>query len=53
MRRLGSLWLYQQAYRSLDEELDKINSVTMDDLERVAATYPISPSVIGRLRPAS
>jgi predicted Zn-dependent peptidase len=52
MRRLGRLWTYTGAYRSLEEELEQINAVTLDDLRELAAQYPLEPQVIGRLTPA-
>ena len=53
MRRLGSLWLYQGEYRGLEEELERIESVTIDDLHRVAELFPFTPLVTARLRPAA
>jgi predicted Zn-dependent peptidase len=51
MRRLGSLWTMFGAYRSLEEELAKIDAVTIDALREVSALYPFEPKVVGRLRP--
>ena len=53
MRRLGQLWTYSGRYRSLDEELERINRVTLDDLRRVADQYPITGLVTGTLAPSS
>jgi predicted Zn-dependent peptidase len=53
MRRLGHLWMYDRTYRSLEEELARINRVTIGDLAGVAARYPLAPRVTGRLQPAS
>jgi predicted Zn-dependent peptidase len=51
MRRLGQVWTYTGVYRSLEEELDRINAVSLDDLRSVAAELPIAPTVVGRLTP--
>ena len=51
MRRLGHLWTYTGGYRTLDEELERINAVTLDDLKRVAGEWPLMPVVTGRLSP--
>jgi predicted Zn-dependent peptidase len=52
MRRLGQLWLYTGAYRSLEEELRRINAVTLDDLRALADDFPLRPIVAARLAPA-
>jgi predicted Zn-dependent peptidase len=51
MRRLGRLWTYMGSYTSLDEELRRINAVTLDDLRSTYAEFPITPLVIGHLTP--
>ena len=51
MQRLGRMWTYLGFYQSLDDELAKINAVTLDDLRKVAAEFPLSPVVVGHLRP--
>ena len=52
MHRLGRLWTYTGEYRSLEEELQRINAVTLKDLRAVCEAYPFRPRVIGRLRKA-
>ena len=51
MRRLGQLWAYFGEYRSLEDELAKINAVTLNDLRAVTESYPLTPIVTGRLIP--
>ena len=51
MRRLGQGWLYQGMYRSLDEELARLDAVTLDELRSVAADFPLRPEMSGRLIP--
>jgi len=53
MRRLGQLWLYLGQYRSLEEELDRINAVTLDDLGALHTEFPVRPVVVGRLTPTT
>ncbi len=52
MHRLGRMWLHLGQYRPLEQELDRINAVTLDDLRAVYADYPIRPTLVGRLLPA-
>lgn len=52
MRRLGQLWTYLGTYRSLEEELDRVESITIDDLRAAAEQYPITARVVGTLSPA-
>jgi predicted Zn-dependent peptidase len=51
MHRLGRQWTYLGRYTTLDEELDKIRSVTLDDLRATAEAFPIRPVTVGRLMP--
>jgi predicted Zn-dependent peptidase len=53
MQRLGRMWTYLSRYSSLEEELDRINRVTLPELRAVAAEFPIQPVTIGRLLPAA
>ena len=52
MQRLGRLWMYLGRYSSLDEELERINKVTLGDLKQVAREFPLTPVTMGRLVPA-
>ncbi|MBL0927721.1 MAG: insulinase family protein [Phycisphaerales bacterium] len=51
MQRLGRLWTYLGRYQTLEDELARINAVTLDDLRRVAADFPFRPRTVGRLLP--
>ena len=51
MTRIGRVWTYTGSHRSLEEELDRINAVTLDDLHRVYEAYPFTPRVVARLTP--
>ncbi len=52
MQRLGRLWTYLGEYTPLEEELARINAVTLDDLRAVYQQYPFSPKTLGRMLPA-
>ena len=52
MHRLGRLWTYVGEYRSLEEELRRINAVTLDDVRDVFGDFPFRPRVTGHLKPA-
>lgn len=51
MQRLGRIWNYLGRYRSLEEELELINAVTLDDLRAVREAFPMRPMTVGRLLP--
>jgi len=52
MQRLGRMWTYLGRRVSLEEDLEKINAVTLDDLRAVYEAFPFRPRVVGRLTPA-
>ena len=52
MRRLGRQWLYLGEYRALEDELARINAVTLDELRALHQTFPIRPLVTAHLTPA-
>lgn len=51
MQRLGRLWTYTAQYRSLEEELERIDAVTLDELRDVYQKYRFAPRVTGRMQP--
>jgi predicted Zn-dependent peptidase len=51
MQRIGRLWTYLQRHRTLEEELEQVNRVTLDELRAVAAEFPLRPTTTGRLMP--
>ena len=51
MHRLGRLWTYLGEYRSLEQELERINAVTLDDLRAMWNACPFHPRVNASLRP--
>jgi predicted Zn-dependent peptidase len=52
MQRLGRQWTYQGNYTTLEEELGRINSVTVADLKDVLREFPTRPRTLGWLLPA-
>jgi predicted Zn-dependent peptidase len=52
MQRIGRLWTYLGRYTPLEDELARINAVTLQDLRDLAAAFPLVPTTTGRLLPA-
>jgi predicted Zn-dependent peptidase len=53
MHRLGQMWTSRAEYRPLDEDLARINNVTIDDIRAVHEAFPLVPRTFGRLLPAT
>lgn len=51
MQRIGRVWTYLGRYTTLDEELARINRVTLADLREVASAFPLRPVTFGTLLP--
>jgi predicted Zn-dependent peptidase len=51
MQRLGRQWTYLGKYSTLEEELERINAVTVADVRRVIDEFPMRPRTIGWLLP--
>ncbi len=51
MQRLGRQWTYLGKYTTLEEELERINRVTLKEMREVAAAFPLKPVTVGRLLP--
>jgi predicted Zn-dependent peptidase len=51
MQRLGRQWTYLGKYTTLEEELERINRVTLKEMREVAAAFPLRPVTVGRLLP--
>jgi predicted Zn-dependent peptidase len=51
MMRLGRQWTYQGAYTPLEEELRRMDAVTLADVRSVYEAYPMTARVVGRLTP--
>lgn len=51
MQRLGRQWMYQARYTTLEQELERINRVTVADLRAVLRDFPMRPRTLGWLLP--
>ncbi len=52
MQRLGRMWAYLGEYLPLEEELERINRVTLEDLRATLDAFPLDRCTLGRLEPA-
>jgi predicted Zn-dependent peptidase len=52
MQRLGRYWTYLGTYMTLEDELARIQKLTLDDLRAAARRYPLKPTVVAQLLPA-
>lgn len=50
---LGLTWTYRGEYLSLEQELDVLNAVTVEDVRRVLAAYPLLPMTIVTIGPTT
>jgi hypothetical protein len=53
MQRIGRLWAYLGRYTPLEDELSRINQVTIQDLHDLLDAFDLMPVTTGRLLPAS
>lgn len=53
MQRLGRLWTMTGQYQPLEDELAKIESITIDDLRDLCDRYPIDRCTLGKMIPAT
>ncbi len=51
MQRLGRLYSAYRRFMPLEEELAKIEAVTLDDLRKTHEAFPIRPVTVGKLLP--
>ena len=51
MQRLGRVWSYLGRYLSLEDELARINAVTLSELREVWEAFPFAPRLVSTLRP--
>ncbi|HVZ93634.1 MAG TPA: pitrilysin family protein [Phycisphaerales bacterium] len=52
MQRLGRNWTYLGACKTLEEELARINAVTLKEMKAVYEAFPFTPRMVGTTRPA-
>jgi predicted Zn-dependent peptidase len=51
MHRIGRLWTLNREYTTLQQELDRVNAVTVEDVRRLAKEFPLTRCTTGTLRP--
>jgi predicted Zn-dependent peptidase len=51
MRAIGSQWIYNKEYRSLDQDMATLMSVTPDSLRQLMNDFPFDPMTIVTLGP--
>jgi predicted Zn-dependent peptidase len=51
MRSIGAQWTYNREYRSLEQDMRSLNSVTPDSLRQLMEAYPFEPMTIVSLGP--
>lgn len=51
MQRLGRLWTMTGQYQPLEDELAKIESITINDLRELCDRYPIDRCTLGKMIP--
>lgn len=52
MHRLGSVWTYRREYLPLEEEMRRLDALTLRDLRECAEAFPLVPVLAGRVVPA-
>jgi len=53
MQRLGRLWLACGKYQSLEDEIEIINSITVNDIKDLIDRYPLDACTLGKMIPES
>ena len=51
MNEVGHEWLYLGQYLSLEDEIERLQAVTLDDLRQTLAEFPFQPRGVLRLTP--
>jgi len=51
MRSIGSQWLYNNQYRSLDQDMATLLSVTPESLKQLLNEFPFDPMTLVTLGP--
>jgi predicted Zn-dependent peptidase len=51
MRSIGGQWIYNKEYRSLEQDMATLMSVTVDSLRRLMDDYPFDPMTLVTLGP--
>lgn len=51
MRSIGGMWIYNHEYRSLEQDIETLNSITPDTLRQLMKDFPFDPMTIVSLGP--
>ena len=51
MRSIGSQWIYNKRYRSLETDMATLQSVTVDSLQQLMTEFPFDPMTVVSLGP--
>jgi hypothetical protein len=51
MRSIGSQWIYNKEYRSLDQDMKTLMAVSPDSLRQLMRDFPFDPMTIVTLGP--
>jgi predicted Zn-dependent peptidase len=51
MRSIGSMWIYNHEYRSLEQDMATLNAITTDSLRQLMQEYTFDPMTIVSLGP--
>ncbi len=51
MRSLGAEWIYNQEYRSLEQDMESLRGVTTESLKQLMRDFPFQPMTVATLGP--
>lgn len=51
MRSIGGMWIYNSEYRSLEQDMEMLNSITPDSLRELMKDFPFDPMTIATMGP--
>ena len=51
MRAIASQWIYTKQYRTLEEEMQRLMSVSVEDVKALASAFPLTPTTVVTLGP--
>jgi predicted Zn-dependent peptidase len=51
MRSIGGMWIYNQEYRSLEQDMETLNAITPDSLRQLLKDFPFDPMTIATMGP--
>lgn len=51
MRSIGGMWIYNSEYRSLEQDMEMLNSITPETLRELMKDFPFDPMTIATMGP--